>query len=50
MDVTVRLQGNIEGEVEIELLLLYTENDLDNYGIDVDITDFAERKYTCSKT
>ena len=38
MDVTV----GIEGEVEIELLLLLTENDLEQCGIDLDITDYAE--------
>ena len=46
MDVTVRLLGSIEGEVKIELLLLLTENDLEQHGIDLDINDYAEREYT----
>ena len=45
VDVTVRLLGSTEGKVEIELLLLLTENDLEQHGIDSDINDYAEREY-----
>ena len=44
MNVRVRLLGSIEGEVEIELLLLLTENDLEEHDIELNINDFAERK------
>lgn len=46
MSVRVRVQGIIENEIEVELLLLTSESDLEQHDIDLNITDFAERKYT----
>lgn len=46
VNVRVRVQGVIENEIEVELLLLTSESDLEQHNIDLNIIDFAERKYT----